>query len=105
MIGKWPKISKFPIYPHYGGTKQPMIVPVKGVIVHSQYQKKINEKAWSHVWHVWDPPKPLYNIQRVKLIDSSALLLSFSALGIPVRTLTLDRSQPCRPSKVQAKKP
>ena len=41
MIGKLPKISKFPIYPHYGGTKQPMIVPVKGVIVHSQYRNSI----------------------------------------------------------------
>ena len=44
MIGKLPKISKFPIYPHYGGTKQPMIVPVKGVIVHSQYRKFFNGK-------------------------------------------------------------
>ena len=60
MIDKWPQISKFPIYPHYVGTKQPMIVPVKGVIVHSQYPKIFNEKEWSHVWHVWDPPKSLY---------------------------------------------
>ena len=45
MIGKLPKIIKFPIYPYYVVTKQPMIVPVKGVIVHSQYQKKFNEKA------------------------------------------------------------